>query len=348
MTTRSIRFGSSTPFTELSACSPRTSPASSTSRHAPAEIVGRILDLANWTYFTGYAVLPDIKAAEFEVCTPGVVGSRIRVTITDGSSHVEEIVEWQPEKSLRLRMNEFSAPLSRLATEFVESWTFERAGTATRATRSFELYPKSTVARPALWLISLLLRRAIARHLRHRCVTSDSRRPVAIQRERDETMAAPHQPTINTPPQGRTIAVVGDVYRFLATGQETNGKYALFEALVGPGGGPPPHFHSREEEGFYVLEGEITFTVNGERVVAKAGTFANMPVGTPHGFKNEGDRPARMLISLAPAGLEQMFFEVGVPLAEGAMTALPPTKAEIEKLLAVAPGYGITILRPGH
>lgn len=155
-------------------------------------------------------------------------------------------------------------------------------------------------------------------------------------------------PTINTPPQGRTIAVVGDVYRFLATGNETDGKYALWEATVPPGGGPPPHVHSREEEGFYVLDGEITFAVNGERVVAGAGTFANMPVGTPHSFRNESDRPARMLISVAPAGLESMFFEVGVPLAEGATTAPTPTKDEIERLLAVAPGYGITILVPGH
>ena len=157
-----------------------------------------------------------------------------------------------------------------------------------------------------------------------------------------------HQPTIRKPTEGRTIAVVGDVYRFLATGEDTNGKYALWEALVPPGGGPPPHVHSREEEGFYVLEGEITFTINGEKVVAKAGTFANMPVGTPHSFKNESDKPAKMLISVAPAGMEQMFFEVGVPLAEGATTTLPPTKEEIEKLLAVAPGYGITILLSGH
>jgi quercetin dioxygenase-like cupin family protein len=155
-------------------------------------------------------------------------------------------------------------------------------------------------------------------------------------------------PIINTPPQGRTIAVVGDVYRFLATGEDTNGKYALFEALVGPGGGPPPHVHSREEEGFYVLEGEITFTINGERVVATAGMFANMPVGTPHSFKNESDKPARMLISVAPAGLEKMFMEVGVPLPEGATTALPPTKEEIERLLAIAPSYGIEIKLPGH
>src|SRR5437667_4881224 len=147
-------------------------------------------------------------------------------------------------------------------------------------------------------------------------------------------------PVINAPPQGRTVAVVGDVYRFLATGEDTNGKYALFEALVGPGGGPPPHVHSREEEGFYILDGEITFTINGERVVAKAGTFANMPVGTPHSFKNESDQAAKMLISVAPAGLEQMFFAIGVPLAEGTTTALPPTKEEIERLLALAPRSG--------
>ncbi|MCE9560786.1 MAG: cupin domain-containing protein [Planctomycetes bacterium] len=155
-------------------------------------------------------------------------------------------------------------------------------------------------------------------------------------------------PTLRPPTEGRTIAVVGDVYRFLVTGEDTNGKYAMWEAIVPPGGGPPPHVHSREEEGFYVLEGAITFTVNGERMVATAGMFANMPVGTPHSFKNESDLPAKMLISVAPAGLEKMFFEVGVPVEPGTTTAAPPTKGEIEKLLAVAPKYGIEIRLPKH
>jgi quercetin dioxygenase-like cupin family protein len=155
-------------------------------------------------------------------------------------------------------------------------------------------------------------------------------------------------PLIRKPNEGRTIAVVGDVYRFLAIGDDTNGKYAMWEAIVPPGGGPPPHIHSREEEAFYILEGEITFTVNGEKVVALAGMFANMPVGTPHSFKNESDWPAKMLISVAPAGLEKMFMEAGVPLADGATTALPPTKEEIEKLLKVAPKYGIEIRVPHH
>jgi hypothetical protein len=55
-----------------------------------------------------------------------------------------------------------------------------------------------------------------------------------------------------------------------------------------------------------------------------------------------------MLISVAPAGLERMFFESGVPVAQGATTASPPTKEEIERLLAVAPKYGIEIMLPKH
>jgi hypothetical protein len=88
--------------------------------------------------------------------------------------------------------------------------------------------------------------------------------------------------------------------------------------------------------------------IGEQRVVATAGMFANMPVGTPHSFKNESSKPAKMLISVAPAGLEEMFFEFGVPLPEGSTTALPPSKAVIEKLLAIAPRYGIEIRVPGH
>jgi mannose-6-phosphate isomerase-like protein (cupin superfamily) len=161
-------------------------------------------------------------------------------------------------------------------------------------------------------------------------------------------MTTNNTPTIRKPNEGRTIAVVGDVYRFMATSDDTNGKYATWEAIVPPGGGPPPHVHSREEESFYILEGEITFQVGEERVVATAGMFANMSVGTPHSFKNESNQPAKMIISIAPAGLEKMFFEFGVPLPEGSTSALPPTKDEIEKLLAIAPKYGIKIRVPHH
>jgi hypothetical protein len=90
-----------------------------------------------------------------------------------------------------------------------------------------------------------------------------------------------------------------------------------------------------------VLEGDITLWVGDRRLALSAGMFANMPVGVEHSFKNETSNPARMLISIAPAGLEKMFFEVGVPMPPGATTAPAPTKEEIAKLIQIAPWYGI-------
>lgn len=156
-----------------------------------------------------------------------------------------------------------------------------------------------------------------------------------------------HPPTIRKPHEGNAIAIVGDVYRFLATGDDTEGRYAMFEAVVRPGGGPPPHIHSREEEPFYVLEGEITFHVGDEQIIAEAGTFANMPVGSLHSFRNNTDKMARMIISVAPAGLEKMFLEVGQPVGADEQPP-PPSRAEIDRLLAIAPWYGIEIRLPPH
>jgi hypothetical protein len=87
---------------------------------APGQIAAPILDPANWPKFVGYGPIPAVRLAEFEIRTPRVVGSRVRVASRDGSTHVEEIAEWQPERRLRLRFKEFSPPFSRLATEFEE------------------------------------------------------------------------------------------------------------------------------------------------------------------------------------------------------------------------------------
>ncbi|MEQ8785300.1 MAG: SRPBCC family protein [Pirellulaceae bacterium] len=133
---------------------------------SPEEIAEQILDLDRWPEFTGYGPLPGIKSAAFEVRTPAVVGTRIRVKNLDGSSHVEEIAEWAPENRLRMHMSQFSPPLSRLAESFDETWEFTRRDGRTRVVRSFQLHAKSALARPLLWLIARFLKRAIARHLR--------------------------------------------------------------------------------------------------------------------------------------------------------------------------------------
>jgi quercetin dioxygenase-like cupin family protein len=170
--------------------------------------------------------------------------------------------------------------------------------------------------------------------------TNDENRQI----EKVQLMAMNHPATIRKSNEGRRIGIVGDVYRFLATGDDTDSRYATFEAIAPPGSGPPPHIQSREEESFLVLEGEMTFQLSEERIVAGEGTFLNMPMGSLHCFKNESDKTARLLISLVPAGLERMFLEVGQSLEDDATSAPPPSQAEIEKLLEAAPRYGVEII----
>jgi quercetin dioxygenase-like cupin family protein len=146
--------------------------------------------------------------------------------------------------------------------------------------------------------------------------------------------------------EGTTFSAVGDVYRVLATGDQTGGAYALCEARVLPGGGPPPHVHRREDEAFFILEGAITFTLGGQKVVAGAGSFLQAPRNQPHAFKNESASPARMLILTVPAGFEKFLAEFAQPVASFGSPPIPPTPAEIQKLLAVAPKYGIEIILP--
>jgi mannose-6-phosphate isomerase-like protein (cupin superfamily) len=154
--------------------------------------------------------------------------------------------------------------------------------------------------------------------------------------------------TVRRPGEGKHIAAVGDLYRFLAVSDDTQNSYALWEATVFPGGGPPPHVHSREEEGFFLLDGELTFVVGDKRTVAGPGAFANLPVGVEHSFKNESDVPARMLILVAAAGLEKMFERTGQVLSGPDASVSPPSSDEIKRLLSIAPEYGIEIRVPAH
>lgn len=130
------------------------------------EIAREILNLEKWPEFRGYAFLPGIRRAEFLKQTPEIVGTRIGVTNADGSNHVEEIVEWNPESRLCLHLQEFSPPVSRIAVRFEETWIFQAGDGSTSVTRAFEMYAKSAFTRPMLAFISIFLKRAIARHLR--------------------------------------------------------------------------------------------------------------------------------------------------------------------------------------
>jgi quercetin dioxygenase-like cupin family protein len=145
---------------------------------------------------------------------------------------------------------------------------------------------------------------------------------------------------------GKTYSAVGDKYVMLATGEQTGNTYCLSEATVPPGGGPPAHYHTREEETFYVIEGEITFTVESRTVIGGPGTFVQIPRGMPHAFKNQSSAPVRMLIQCVPAGFDKFMAEFATELPSPDASPLLPSPAEIEKVLRIAPQYGIVMLPP--
>jgi quercetin dioxygenase-like cupin family protein len=161
-----------------------------------------------------------------------------------------------------------------------------------------------------------------------------------------ELFKQPPRLRLTQPGEGQVIALVGDLYRFLAISDDTDGSYAIWEALVSPGGGPPPHVHSREDEGFYVLKGQINFHFEDQTIKAGPGTFLNLPKGRLHWFHNDTDQPARTLILVAPAGFEGMFLETGTVVPNMSVTPPPVTSAEIKKLLEIAPKYGVEIKIP--
>src|SRR3712207_2724007 len=143
------------------------------------------------------------------------------------------------------------------------------------------------------------------------------------------------------PGDGRSLRVLGEVLTYKITSERTGGAYSLFEVVSEPGGGPPPHVQHREDEAFYVLEGEFEFVAEGDTIKAEAGSLVYVPRGKLHVHKNVGVEPGRMLLSQTPGGLYERFFE---EVGEPAMGELRPpaleTEAAIGSIAALASGYG--------
>ena len=153
------------------------------------------------------------------------------------------------------------------------------------------------------------------------------------------------------PDEGRSLWVSGQLLTYKVSAEHTGGAYSLFEALVPPQGGPPPHVQHREDESFYVLEGEFEFLGDGRSIRAGAGSLVYVPRGNLHAYKNVGNQPGRLLISQTPGGVHERFFE---EVGEEAQDATAPPTMEgppdVERLAAIAAEYGIEIppLPPGE
>ena len=142
------------------------------------------------------------------------------------------------------------------------------------------------------------------------------------------------------------LAVVGDTYTVLVSGEQTAGRYALIDMFVPAGAGPPPHRHDFEES-FRVLEGSVEVTFRDDAPIrVQAGETVNIPANAPHSFRNGADVPARLLCTVAPAGLERFFAEFGDRVDSRTAPALSDEdkQARLRRAAERAPDYGMELL----
>jgi quercetin dioxygenase-like cupin family protein len=150
------------------------------------------------------------------------------------------------------------------------------------------------------------------------------------------------QPHLNTR-HDDPFLLFGGVTTLRATGATTNGAFGLLDSLMPPGMESPYHVHTKEDEAFYVIEGEVALVVDGTWMVAGPGTYAFGPRGVPHGFKVVSDTPARMLLLWTPGGFEHFVNELRQPEpAPGAQ----PEPLDMRQVMAAAARADIQILGP--
>jgi mannose-6-phosphate isomerase-like protein (cupin superfamily) len=134
----------------------------------------------------------------------------------------------------------------------------------------------------------------------------------------------------------------GGRYKIIATGDSTRGTFFGLEIVEGPGGGTPLHCHSREDEFFHVVEGQLSVFAGGKTVQLSAGQSFFAPRGIPHSFKNCTSAPVKFLCFCTPPAIEE-FFDYGLPTASG---AAPSDEQMMERVMTLAPKFGIQLVGP--
>jgi mannose-6-phosphate isomerase-like protein (cupin superfamily) len=146
------------------------------------------------------------------------------------------------------------------------------------------------------------------------------------------------------PGEGQAIWFLRNRMTIKATAETTGGAFGLVESLVAPGFSPPLHVHHREDEAFWILEGELSMRCGDRTFRAGPGSFVFLPRDVPHTFVVESETPARMLTLLTPGGGEGVFIEGGRRAGHDGLP--PPTPPDIEALKRVRERFGAEIVGP--
>ena len=141
---------------------------------------------------------------------------------------------------------------------------------------------------------------------------------------------------------GRTPAplnIVGEETLVKVSGEDSDGTLAFFHLVAPPMSGPPRHVHTREDELFYVLEGELVFELDGERHTVRAGDTVYLRRGVVHAYQNFTTSDARLLITTTPGAFSDFFVELSAVTPLGGLPAP-------DRMDAIGAKYGMSVLGP--
>lgn len=157
-----------------------------------------------------------------------------------------------------------------------------------------------------------------------------------------KSLLNPERPTSDLKPkiirdgEGNVLNVLGDIQTHKLYGKDTANQIVEWVDDVEPGIGIPLHFHTREDEIFRVIKGQVEITVDEKTTVLKAGDTAFAPRNIPHAWTVVGTEKAKMITSAFPAGIELMFSE---------LASLPPGPPDFEKVFQICENHGITFIK---
>jgi quercetin dioxygenase-like cupin family protein len=156
---------------------------------------------------------------------------------------------------------------------------------------------------------------------------------------------APSRTFAHEPGEGEAWWWVGMLSTIMATAEQTGGQYSVVEILAPDGYGSVVHVHHREDEGFYILEGEMTFYVGEKTIKAHQGSYLFGLRDVPHAFTVESG-PARLLFVFSPGGLEGLIREMGEPARSLTVPPQPDEEPDEAEMAAIGARYGAEILGP--
>jgi quercetin dioxygenase-like cupin family protein len=147
-------------------------------------------------------------------------------------------------------------------------------------------------------------------------------------------------PKMDHPEIKNSYWYIGHLMSIPVSGEDTNGSFSLIHGYEIKGLEPPPHIHTREDESFYLLDGEINYTVGNETFNARRGDWIFLPRNIVHSFQVQTDK-AEVLIHLSPGGFEEYFKEMSEPAQALVIPPHPQGPPDVKRIVETAARYGV-------